>query len=115
MPELPDILLYLDLLRELRLTSLTGPGTLGCFSVVRSASGTASACMGVSMSPGSSASSFTPCDDISSFQMRVMCASAALLEPYAPQRPYALIAASLALISTTLPRPSRAASPAKPS
>jgi 3-hydroxyisobutyrate dehydrogenase len=31
-----DILLYLDLLRELRLTSLTGSGTLGCFSVASS-------------------------------------------------------------------------------
>ena len=28
-----DILLYLDLLRELKLTSLTGSGILGCFSL----------------------------------------------------------------------------------
>jgi 3-hydroxyisobutyrate dehydrogenase len=28
-----DILLYLELLRELQLTSLTGSGTLGCFSL----------------------------------------------------------------------------------
>jgi 3-hydroxyisobutyrate dehydrogenase-like beta-hydroxyacid dehydrogenase len=31
-----DVLLYLDLLRELRLTSLTGSGTLGCFSLASS-------------------------------------------------------------------------------
>src|SRR6185369_5217973 len=68
-------------------SAISTAAALGCFSVVRSASGIASACIGVSMSPGSSASSFTPCDAISSFQMRVMCATAALLEPYAPQRP----------------------------
>jgi 3-hydroxyisobutyrate dehydrogenase-like beta-hydroxyacid dehydrogenase len=31
-----DILLYLDLLRDLKLTSLTGSGTLGCFSLASS-------------------------------------------------------------------------------
>jgi 3-hydroxyisobutyrate dehydrogenase len=31
-----DILLYLDLVRELQLTSLTGSGTLGCFSLASS-------------------------------------------------------------------------------
>ena len=31
-----DILLYLELLRELQLTSLTGSGTLGCFSLASS-------------------------------------------------------------------------------
>src|SRR5687768_17752442 len=67
--------------------------TAGGLSDEGSASGTAAACIGVSISPGSMAVNRTPCADNSSFQTRVICASAALLEPYAPQRGYAFTAA----------------------
>lgn len=53
----------------------------GRFRLARSAPGTARACSGVSMSPGSIDSMRTPVPDNSSSQMRDKCASAALLAP----------------------------------
>src|SRR5207247_901185 len=82
--------------------------TSGRFSVARSALGTASACKGVSMSPGSSDRKRTPSAPSSSPQMPLMWRSAAFDAPYAPHCAYALIAASLDTFSTTAPRPSRA-------
>src|SRR5262249_58336452 len=53
----------------------------GRFKVVGSALGTASACSGVSISPGSIEKKETPSDLASSAQMAVICRSAALLAP----------------------------------
>ena len=57
----------------------------GRFSVARSASGTAAACSGVSMSPGSIDRNRTPYGASSASQIAVKWRRAALLAPYAPQ------------------------------
>src|SRR5207249_6217559 len=58
----------------------------GRLSVAGSASGTAAACSGVSMSPGSSDRKRTPSAANSASQMALKWRRAALLAPYAPQR-----------------------------
>ena len=62
-------------------STISRAASRGRFRVARSASGTARACRGESMSPGSTATTATPCGRSSSSQIRLMCASAALLAP----------------------------------
>ncbi len=66
------------------------------------------------MSPGSSERNETPSAFASSAQIAVRWRSAALLAPYAPHPAYGLTAASLEMLITTAPRPSRAEAASAP-